>query len=130
MGYVFPNSMLKIDKDGNTVMSDSLEPGEKMIDGTTYDQIVAGEHADPSPVDTNPTTVLTVDESGVNTALVTSDGHLVTRLLPLELRAAENAAVAAAVAAAQPTANEPVTAQRAEANDSEPIADAQDAPQA
>lgn len=120
MTYTFPNSTLKIDADGNTVMSDSLEPGERLVDGTTYDQVVSGDIKDLY-ADSAPVTVLTVDESGVNTALTTSGGTLVTRLLPLELRAAENAAAAVADAPAD-TAHE--------ANDSDPIADAQDAPTA
>lgn len=136
MTYTFPNTILKITTDGRTVASDSLEEGERLVNGQTYDQIVG--HEDPpereipplvAQVNPAPSTVLTTDASGVHTQLVDSEGALLTRLLPFEIAAAEQAAVLVSEdAPAKASGSRKSKSAPTEA--SEPILDAGEKPQA
>lgn len=140
MSIQFPNTIIKITADGRTVASDSLDPGERLVSGVTYEQFASGDFeagrdlpereippliAVKNPA---PSSVLTTDETGVHTRLTTPEGDLIARLSPLEIRAAEAEAIQVSE---DPEEQPKARASRAKVTDSaEPVADAGDAPEA
>jgi hypothetical protein len=70
-------SVVKIDDDGNSVLTNTVEPGDKLLGGLTYDDIKNGTSVKAHDVDhTDTKRGATVDETKTHTVAATEDAKV------------------------------------------------------
>lgn len=69
MTIYFDSSVVKIDKDGNQILSSTLDKGEKLANGQTYADVNKNGISSGLHTETITTETMTVDETKTNTVL-------------------------------------------------------------